>query len=418
MNYIYDLLIANNIEVNVAGYLSVGILIFIIILVCIIADIIMKKVIIKLMSRIITRNNYRRTDILLRRKVFHRLALIIPPVIVFLMAPSFGNVSSGIRLAASSYFMIVIVLVINALLDAINDIYRTYSISKVRPIKGLLSVVKIVVYIIIGIILIANLMGQSPLILLSGIGALAAVFSFVFKDSILGFIAGIQLTSNDMLRIGDWIEMTKYGADGDVIDVTLNTVKVQNFDKTIVTIPAYALVSDSFKNWRGMTEFGGRRIKRSIFIDVNSIGFCTPEMIERFKKIHYIRDYIVATENEILQYNTENNADIDVIINGKHMTNIGTFRAYIEYYLKNLPSLHKGMVPMVRQLQPVENGLPLEIYAFTKDINWGNYERIQADIFDHIISVAGEFGLRIFQNPTGYDVKQINTSSIINNKDK
>lgn len=418
MNYIYDLLIANNIKEDVAGYLSVGILIFIIILVCILADIIMKKVIIKLMSRIITRNNYQRADILLRRKVFHRLALIIPPVIVFLMAPSFENVSSGIRLIASSYFMIVIVLIINALLDAVNDIYRTYSISKVRPIKGLLSVVKIVVYIIIGIILIANLMGQSPLILLSGIGALAAVFSFVFKDSILGFIAGIQLTSNDMLRIGDWIEMTKYGADGDVIDVTLNTVKVQNFDKTIVTIPAYALVSDSFKNWRGMTEFGGRRIKRSIFIDVNSIGFCTPEMIERFKKIHYIRDYIIATENEILQYNTEINADIDVIINGRHMTNIGTFRAYIEYYLKNQPGLHQGMVPMVRQLQPVENGLPLEIYAFTKDTNWGNYERIQADIFDHIISVAGEFGLRIFQNPTGFDVKQINTGSIINNKDK
>jgi miniconductance mechanosensitive channel len=241
---------------------------------------------------------------------------------------------------------------------------------------------------------------------------LAAVFSFVFKDSILGFIAGIQLTSNDMLRIGDWIEMSKYGADGDVIDITLNTVKVQNFDKTIVSLPAYALVSDSFKNWRGMTEFGGRRIKRAIYIDMNSITFCTPEMIAKFKKINYLKDYIIEKEQELSRYNKRYNTDVDSFINGRHMTNIGTFRAYIECYLNNNPQLIKGMTQMVRQLPPGENGLPLEIYAFTDDTNWEIYETIQSDIFDHIFSVIDLFDLRIFQNPTGFDMKQINAGAI------
>lgn len=210
---------------------------------------------------------------------------MVPGIIVYILAPTFSNASiqKAIQLSASTYVLVVAMFVISSILDSINDIYRTFPISKVRPIKGLLQVVKIAIFIIMGIVVVANLMDKDPIILLSSIGALTAVFSFVFKDSILGLVAGIQLTSNNMLQIGDWIEMPKYGADGDVIDVTLNTVKVQNFDKTIVTIPAYALVSDSFKNWRGMVEFGGRRIKRSIYIDVNSIDFCSPEMLERFK---------------------------------------------------------------------------------------------------------------------------------------
>lgn len=398
---------------NLVGYLAFGILVFIILLLCVLVNLILKKLVLKIIARIIHYNKYRWDKKLLDHKVFYRLANIAPAIIIYAFAPFFPNFVDVIKRGASIYFLITLIFVFNALINSINDIYLSYEISKIRPIKGLLQVVQIVFYIIIGIVVIASLMGEKPLILLSGIGALAAVFSFVFKDSILGFIAGIQLTSNDMLRIGDWIEMIKYGADGEVIDITLNTVKVQNFDKTIVSIPAYALVSDSFKNYRGMVEFGGRRIKRAIYIDVNSITFCTPEMIEKFKKIRYLKDYITEKEHELIEYNKKNNADSKLFINGRHMTNIGTFRIYIIEYLKNYPDLHKEMSVMARQLPPAENGLPIEIYAFTNGTNWEIYESVQADIFDHILSVAEEFGLRIFQNPTGYDVKQINTSGKI-----
>lgn len=405
MSILNDLLKDYGIKEELIGYLSFAILAFIILLICLIANIIVKKIVLRILTRIIINNKYQWDNIMLEHKVFQRLAKFVPAIIVYVAAPMFGDFVGAIRLVASTYLLIAAVFVFNAVIDSINDIYRTYPVSNIRPIKGLLQVVKIGFYIIIGIVIIANLMGQSPLILLSGIGALAAVFSFVFKDSILGFIAGIQLTSNDMLRIGDWIEMPKYGADGDVIDITLNTIKVQNFDKTIVTIPAYALVSDSFKNWRGMTEIGARRIKRAIYLDMNSIGFCTPEMLEKFKKIQLLKDYVIEKENEIQRYNDENEVDTELLINGRHLTNIGMFRAYIQLYMKSNPRLHKGLAQSVRQLPPGEHGLPLEIYAFSTEIKWEGYEVVIADIFDHIFSVIDEFELRIFQKPSGYDMR-------------
>jgi miniconductance mechanosensitive channel len=408
MDYFEQMLIDKGVKENVAGYLSYGIIVLILLIACLLIYIIMHKIVLRIMTKIIKGNKMAWDDVLLERRVFQRGIHIIPGMLLYIAAPVFDNAQELLRRLATTYILVAAVFVLNAILDSVDDIYRMKPISKVRPIKGLLQVIKIISYIILTIIGIANLMGQSPLILLSGIGALAAVFSFVFKDSILGFIAGIQLTSNDMLRIGDWIEMPKYGADGDVVDITLNTVKVQNFDKTIVTIPAYALISDSFKNWRGMVEFGGRRIKRSVNIDVNSIGFCTPEMLEKFKKINYLKDYVSGKETELKEYNRKNKSDQDLLINGRHMTNIGTFRAYIRYYLKNYPELNKDMVQMVRQLPPGENGLPIEIYVFTTNTDWESYESVQADIFDHILSIAGEFGLRIFQNPSGNDLKQIN----------
>lgn len=406
MEYVSKILIQRGVKDSVAGYLACGILILGIFIICILGIIITKKIILRILARMIHKNRFRWDDILLEHKVFHRLANILPGIIIYLSAPAFPKRESLVHRGATIYILVVLLFVISSLLDAINDIYTNYPISKVRPIKGLLQVIKIGAFIIIGIIIIGTLMNQNPLLMLGGIGALAAVFSFVFKDSILGFIAGIQLTSNDMLRIGDWIEMTKYGADGNVIDITLNTVKVQNFDKTIVTIPAYALVSDSFRNWRGMLEFGGRRIKRSIFIDVNSITFCTPEMIEKYKKIDYIRDYILEKERELSAYNQEHTEERDKLINGRYLTNIGTFRAYIQSYLNHNPHLRQDSPPMVRQLQPTENGLPLEIYAFAYDTAWPGYEIVQSDIFDHILSIAKEFDLRIFQNPTGYDMQK------------
>jgi len=407
MKYINNMLRDNNVNDKLIGYLSYVILVFAIVIICLIVNFIAKNIVLKIFAKVILKNKYTWDDILLKRKVFSRLANILPGIIVYLFAPAFdnNNLSDLIHRGAVIYIMIVATIIMNSLLNGLNDIYSTYPISKIRPMKGLFQVVKIVFYIVIGIVIIGTLMDQNPLVLLSGIGALAAVFSFVFKDTILGFIAGIQLTSNDMLRIGDWIEIPKYGADGDVIDITLNTVKVQNFDKTIVTLPAYALVTDAFKNWRGMAEFGGRRIKRSISIDVNSIVFCTEEMIEKYKKIEYISDYINEKETEILLQNQLQEIDVENRVNGRHMTNIGTFRMYIQQYLQQHSNLMKDMPLMVRQLAPTENGLPLEIYAFTDVTDWTNYELIQADIFDHIVSIAEEFDIRIFQNPTGYDYR-------------
>lgn len=388
------------------SYLYIAIIVGAILITCILVNLIIKKIVIRILSKIILKNKYQWDNVLVERKVLYRLANIIPGIIIYFYAKAFEDFHDVVQRIAAIYILVMFYFVINSLLDAINDVYVTFPISKVRPLKGLLQVIKIVFFIIVTIVLIGTLLDQNPLLLLSGIGALAAVFSFVFKDSILGFIAGIQLTANDMLRIGDWIEMTKYGADGDVIDITLNTVKVQNFDKTIVTIPAYALVSDSFKNWRGMMDFGGRRIKRAVYIDVNSIIFCTPQMLKKYKKINYLREYIIEKEKEISSYNKQN-ASEEEVINGKHLTNLGTFRVYIQSYLNNHAQLSKEKVPLVRQLPPDENGIPLEIYAFTKTTDWAEFETIQADIFDHIFSVVGEFDLRIFQNPTGYDMQHM-----------
>lgn len=405
MEYFKNLFVDQGLRPVYARYLAGGIMILIIIVLCIVINLIIKKVVLRLLAGYIETTKYKWDNIMLKNQVFHRISYMVPAIIVYNFAPVFRNYEPIIKRVSLTYLFIIGILVLNSVLDSANDIYKLYPVSKLRPIKGLIQIVKIVVYIVSGIIIIAGLMGQSPIVFLSGIGALTAVFSLVFKDSILGFVAGIQLTSNNMLQIGDWIEMDKYGADGEVAEITLNTVKVQNFDKTIVTIPSYALVSDSFKNWRGMQESGGRRIKRAIYIDTTSICFCNEEMIEKFKKIHYLKDYIIKKEEELREYNEENGVTADMLVNGRHLTNIGTFRMYILNYLENYPGIHGGMSHTVRQLPPGEYGLPLEIYVFTKYTDWVSYESLQADIFDHILSVAPEFGLRIFQNPTGQDVR-------------
>ena len=404
MTYIKNILKEYDINKDMRNYLAFAILVIAVILTCLIINFILKHIFIRIISKLILRDRFHWDDVLVSRKILERLANIVPGIIIYIYAPAFEKIEVIVERIASVYILLMLYLLVNSALDAVNDVYITHPISKVRPMKGILQVIKIVLYAVISIVLLGTMMNQDPFLLLSGIGALAAVFSFVFKDSILGFMAGIQLTSNDMLRIGDWIEMTKYGADGDVVDITLNTIKVQNFDKTIVTIPAYALVSDSFRNWRGMLEFGGRRIKRSIYIDMSSITFCTPEMMEKFKKINYLKDYIIEKEKELEYYNLINKKE-ESLANGKHLTNVGTFRVYIQYFLNDNPYLSHDIPLMVRQLPPGENGLPLEVYAFTKTIDWTEYETIQSDIFDHIFSVAGEFGIRIFQNPTGYDMR-------------
>jgi len=293
--------------------------------------------------------------------------------------------------------IIIMMLVLDSLLNTVEDIYQTFRASKEIPIKGFIQVLKLALYFVAAIFVISILLNKTPVYLLSGIGALAAVMLLVFKDSILGFVAGIQLAANRMVSVGDWIEMPKYGADGDVLEVALTTVKVQNWDKTITTIPTYALISESFKNWRGMSESGGRRIKR-----------CNGEMLERFGKIQYISEYIETKKHELEEFNQATKVDNASLVNGRRMTNIGTFRAYVKAYLQNHPMINKDMTFLIRQLPPTEYGLPIEIYVFSKDKVWANYEAIQADIFDHILAVVPEFDLHVYQNPTGADFRVLN----------
>ena len=349
-------------------------------------------------------------DILVSCRVFHRLSYLAPAVAVHVLAAAAFETPAMITWArrfAEIYALTVLLITVDALLNAANQIYQRFEIAQRIPILGYLQVVKIVLSVGAAIVAVSILIDQSPLILLTGLGAMTAVLLLIFKDSILGLVAGIQLIGNDMVRPGDWIEMPKFGADGDVLEITLNTVKVQNFDKTITTIPTYALISDSFKNWRGMAESAGRRIKRSVAIDVSSVKFCTPEMIAEFKKYAVLRDYVQLRENELAEHNRARGLDDSVPVNGRRMTNLGTFRQYVLGYLRAHPMINRDMTFLVRQLQPTELGLPLEIYVYSADKNWVNYEAIQADIFDHLFAVLPYFDLRAFQRPTGHDLAAV-----------
>jgi miniconductance mechanosensitive channel len=404
---INDYMISFGLSEGISLHLSNVINAIIIILFGILIYLITKNIILRILEKIILKSKAKWDDLLLKNKVFERTIHIIPAFVIYAIAPIFPAYQDWIQRIAYCYFVIVLVLVINKLFDAVNDIYNNFEVSRERPIKGFLQVLKIFAFTIGIIVIVAALIDRSPLLLLSGIGAATAVLLLIFQNSILGFVASIQLASNNMLKIGDWIEMPQYGADGDVLEISLHTVKIQNWDKSITTIPTYAFISESFKNWRGMQESGGRRIKRAIYIDTTSIKICDEEMLERYSKIQYIEKYIEDKKKEIMEYNNINDIDTSSIVNGRHLTNIGTFRAYVVNYLKNHPELHKDRTLMVRQLNPTEKGIPIEIYAFTKTTVWINYEAVQSDIFDHILAIVPEFDLRVFQNLTGYDFRKL-----------
>ena len=403
----YNILLSrlpNELTANIVYYILVTIALL---LICAILNFIINRVLIKLITKLIRNNKYKWDDILLDTKLFQRIALIVPGVLIYLFAAFFNNFQVIIQKAAIIYILVVISMVFKSLLAALDRIYRQNPISNDRPIKGLLQIIEIAIYVVVGIALISILIDKNPIYLLSGVGAVTAVVSLIFKDIIIGFVSGIQLVWNDMLRIGDWVEMPKYGADGDVLDIALYSVKIQNWDKTISTIPTSAFITDSFKNWKGMNEYGGRRIKKSFLIDMNTIKICTDEMIEKFKKIDFISEYIEETTKEIENYNNENNINTELHINGKQLTNLSVFRAYLTNYLKNTIERRPGSTTIVRQLAPSENGIPVELYLFVADTMWVNYEGIQANVFDHILAVINIFELRLFQNPTGYDIKQL-----------
>ncbi|MDF1815215.1 MAG: mechanosensitive ion channel [Verrucomicrobiales bacterium] len=300
------------------------------------------------------------------------------------------------------YLVISGLLVFNAFLNVGRKLFVKTRDTHNLPATSLVQVLKLLACLVAVILFVSVLIGESPLAFLGGLGVFTSVIMLVFKDAILGFAAGIQLTSNNMIKEGDWIEMPKHGADGNVQEVGLTTVKVMNFDKTITTIPTYALISESFKNWRSMPKSGGRRIKRSIYIDLKTVKFCDSKMIDRYRNIQYISGYLDERLREIRKFNSKSKLDSTKSpVNGRRLTNIGTFRAYIEAYLRNHPNIHQdGMTLIVRQLDSGPNGVPIEIYCFSNIVTWSEYEVIQSDIFDHIFAIAGEFDLKIFQNPT------------------
>ena len=349
-------------------------------------------------------------DILVEKHIVKRILYFIPLILLYVLSSPILTGTSLLPLSQtliSFLFLIAGMMFLDAMLNALLTIYGKFAIAKEISITPFVQVLKLGLYFVTGILVLSLLLQKTPLYFLSGLGALTAVLMFVFKDVLMGFVAGIQLIANKMVAPKDWIEMPKYGADGDVLEITLTTVKVQNFDNTITTIPTYALINESFKNWRNMNLSGGRRIKRYVNIDLGSIKFCSSEMLERFKRIQLISQYIQNRQEEILVYNKKHQVDESTLVNGRRLTNIGVFRSYVEAYLRQHPMIHKDMTFLIRQLSPSENGLPIEIYVFCKDTNWTAYEAIQADIFDHILAVVPEFDLRVFQEPSGSDFQKI-----------
>ena len=377
-----------------------------------VSDFVCRQLLLRVVKRIVARTKATWDDILFEDRVLRRLCHIVPPVLIYFLLPLAFPPESGMVAFVLKLLLIYVIAVVlrfvNAFLKALHDVADQKEELQGKPLKGLMQTGQVIAFFVCIILIISILIDKSPARLLAGLGASAAILMLVFKDSIMGLVSGIQLTANDMLHVGDWISMSKYGVNGRVTEVTLNTVKVRNWDNTIVTVPPYLLISDSFQNWRPMQDSGGRRVMRSVNIDMNSVRFCTPEMLDRFRKIRLLKDYIDETERLIAESNEQAGVENDPEpVNGLHQTNLGVFRAYLERYLRSLAGINQEMMLMVRQLQPTEKGLPVELYFFSKVTEWTVHEKVQADVFDHVLAVIPEFGLRVFQNPAGSDVRDL-----------
>ncbi len=402
-------------KIGITGQLSeilcVVIILVGILIVSLLADFITKKILLTVIKKLAKKTHTVWDDILVDKKVFHKLSHIVPIIIVYysinIAFPDSQIAVDFIKKAATIYLVIVLVMVLNAFLNGLNEIYNvTIGDKKGTSIKSYIQVVKIIAYIIAAISALSILLNKEVGYFITGLGAMTAVLLLIFKDSILGLVGGIQLTTNDMVRIGDWISMPARNADGIVLEVSLNTVKVQNWDNTISTIPTYALVTETFNNWRGMEESEGRRIKRAINLDMNSVKFCSPELLDKLSKFQILQDYIPQKSVEIEKHNKKIKADTSLPINGVRFTNIGIFRKYLEGYLKQNEKINSEMTLVVRQLAPGDTGIPMEIYGFSKIKSFVEFEEVQSDIFDHILAVVPEFELKVFQNPTGEDFRK------------
>ena len=377
----------------------------------IVVDFIAKRVLVSTVKTIAERSSSAWDDALVAHNVFGRLAQVVPALIVFIGVPFVSGLPEGvvhlIRNVAMGYMVLMLTLALTAMLSAGNTIYSATPAAKDRPLKGFVQVLQIVVWVFGGVMVIAAVLDRSPILLLSGFGAMTAILFLVFKDTILSLVASVQLTAQDMVRVGDWIEMPQFGADGDVVDVQLHTVKVENWDKTITTIPTHRLITDSFKNWRGMSQAGARRIKRPIFIDVTSIRFQTEAEVDHFTRFALLQDYVESKGQELEGYNKGLTTKVDEEVNRRRLTNVGTFRAYAFNYLKNHPRINTNLTLIVRQLDLGPEGLPLEVYCFTNTTEWAAYEDIQSDIFDHLMAILPEFGLSLYQKPAGSDLANL-----------
>lgn len=407
--WVDSLLVSSGVGSNLVVYLRLFIFLFLLFLIAAFIHWTTRKLLVSYLHKFVKRTPAKWDDLLLDQNIFSNISHIIPAIVVRYLAPSifrdFDNLLPIIVKMTDAYLIIVGTMILVSLLKIAELLFSSQPSLKDKPLASYFQLIRIILYIGTGILILSILIGKSPLYFLSAFGAMTAVLLLVFKDTILGLVASVQISSNDMVRVGDWVEMPKFNADGDVVAINLNTVKVQNWDKTITTIPTYYFISDSFKNWRGMVESGGRRIKRAIFINSQTIRFVDPETREQYKKYYLISDYIEERQKEIEQFNEDNKVDTSILINGRRMTNLGVFRKYVESYLKSHPQIRQDMTVMVRQLAIEDRGVPLEIYCFTNTTAWVAYESIQADIFDHLLSSTAFFGLEIFQQPTGKDFK-------------
>jgi miniconductance mechanosensitive channel len=394
-----------NLHIDLPNYASVGALL----IVAWLAYFLASRVLLVALRSLAKRSAQTWDDALINNRVGQRLTQLLPAFIIYAGIDLLPNISTEVEdfvhNLTSAYMIVVVAITIVALLNAANDIYESNPRARSRPIKGFIQLVQLAVMIMGGLLFIAAVLDRSPVLLLSGFGAMTAVLLLVFKDTLLSLVASVQLTAQDMVRVGDWIEVPQFGADGDVVDVELHTIKVQNWDKTITTIPTHRLISDSFKNWRGMSASGGRRIKRALYLDASSIHFLSTEELNRCKRFLLLNDYLAGKEGELSEYNKDfagaSAEQQDVAVNMRRLTNIGTFRAYAWRYLKQHPRIRDDMTLLVRQLQPGPQGIPIELYCFTNTTEWNAYEDIQADIFDHLMAIIPEFGLRLFQQPAG-----------------
>ncbi|MCD6366620.1 MAG: mechanosensitive ion channel, partial [Bacteroidales bacterium] len=394
-----------------AGYLASGVIIFGILIISWIANFLTKRVILVLVKHYVNRSKNQWDDVFYEKKVFNKLSQLAPALVIYFLIPLGLPHNVGwvrlIQTVTSVYMILIVMLTVVAFFNAISEIYMLKSSNKGKSIKSYIQAINIFVFFIGIIVSLSILLHKDLTYFITGLGAMAAVLLLIFKDSILGLVAGIQLSANKMVEIGDWIVVPKYNADGTVEEVTLNIVKVRNWDKTITSVPTYALISESFVNWRGMEESGGRRIKRSLLIDMKTVRFLEGELLDRLSKVELLKDYIVSKQKEITEYNTSHNFDESVLVNGRHMTNLGTFRKYLENYLHQNENIRPDMTFLVRHLEPMERGIPIEIYVFSKVQEWVEYEDVQANIFDHILAVLPQFELAVFQNPSGHDIQEL-----------
>ena len=408
---LYDYLISVNTNSITAKYLNMLALLLALIIIVFIVDFIIRKLLITAFAQFATKSKTNFDDLLIKNKVPRNIAHIIPLLIALEFMPivfsDFLNFDNVIEKGLKVFAIVLTLWIARSLLNTLKDYLKTLPRLKDKPIDSYIQVFMIFAWLGGIMSAIAIITGISFLKFLTGLGAISAVVILVFKDTILGFVASIQVSINDMVRIGDWITFEKYGADGDVIEINLATVKVQNFDKTITTIPTYALISDSFKNWRGMSNSDGRRIKRALFIKQSGIKYLTHADVEKLKSIQLISSYLETRQSDIQSYNTSNNINKDLLLNGRNLTNIGVFRKYIDSYLKNHSAINKDMMIMARQLSPTTQGIPLEIYAFSSDKRWENYEYIMSDIFDHLIAALPYFDLEVFELPSESSFKAI-----------